>query len=632
MQFRNNINALRAIAVLSVVLYHFNIFGFSGGFIGVDVFFVISGFLMTGIILKSIQEERLSLLEFYASRARRIIPALAVLCVAILLFGFIYLPLDDYRDIIRSIKSSMIFSSNFSLAEAGDYFEVPLNENWLLHTWSLSVEWQFYLIYPLLLIFLSNLIGIKNTKKTLILIAAVSLASSIYITNVNPTFAFYMLPTRVWELIAGGLVFMYPLKISRRTGLLFECLGLTAIVISVIKFSSHDLWPGYLALLPVFGTILVIYGNTLSVFSRNWALQFVGKISYSVYLWHWPLVVLLYTSGLLESRFHVFISILLSFMLGTLSFYFIESKVKKSSTASKTIFIYLSIIIVIILASASIASLVKKAPQLLFSFNKLDQPEYSSQLYTQTCYSNEYGAADCKLGEGEISAIIFGDSHAQSSAAAVQIENKTASLSWALGGCPTLQNFQFINKDLETNCRKFNSEKMAILNESYKGLPVILLSKLGMYLNQNKDNDFRIYFDEKNHNADRRFVELYTAEYVRTVCSISENHPVIIVRPIPVMPFSIYKGLSLQRRVFKIDSDITVPLKTYKERHIIANEAIDTAAKECNVQAVDPTQYLCPEGRCMGSKNGVPLYFDDNHLVDAGNILLRPLFKDAIQY
>lgn len=164
MQFRKNINALRAIAVISVVLFHFKVSGFSGGFAGVDIFFVISGYLMTGIIFSGLREQRFSLIGFYAARARRIIPALAILCLALLVFGFIFLPLDDYRDTIRTIKSSLLFSSNFDFAKSGNYFDAPLHENWLLHTWSLSVEWQFYLIYPLLLMAIGKYLSLQKAK------------------------------------------------------------------------------------------------------------------------------------------------------------------------------------------------------------------------------------------------------------------------------------------------------------------------------------------------------------------------------------------------------------------------------------------------------------------------------------
>lgn len=169
MQFRNSVNALRALAVIAVVLFHFKIDGFNGGFTGVDVFFVISGFLMTGIIFSGLGDGNFSLLGFYASRARRIIPALAVMCAALMVFGFVYLSLDDYRDALRAVKSSLLFSSNFVLAKGGSYFDTPLHENWLLHTWSLAVEWQFYLLYPVILMALFKYLGDQKTRLALVL-------------------------------------------------------------------------------------------------------------------------------------------------------------------------------------------------------------------------------------------------------------------------------------------------------------------------------------------------------------------------------------------------------------------------------------------------------------------------------
>lgn len=336
MQFRKSINALRALAVLSVVLFHFQISGFGGGFIGVDVFFVISGFLMTGIIFNGLQAQTFSLLSFYVSRARRIIPALLTLCVVLLIFGFIYLPLDDYRDAIRSIKSSLFFNSNFMFAKTGNYFDAPLHENWLLHTWSLSVEWQFYLVYPLVVMGLHKLLGTQKTKISLIVLALASLGTSIYFSKADPVFAFYMLPTRAWELIVGGLVFLYPLHFSRRIGYACEGLGLAAILLSIFCFTEQDLWPGYLALVPVLGAALVISANSQSIFGNNRVLQYTGTVSYSAYLWHWPLVVFLYTCGLLNSLPHVVAAVILSFVLGTLSFYFIESRTNKKNIATQS--------------------------------------------------------------------------------------------------------------------------------------------------------------------------------------------------------------------------------------------------------------------------------------------------------
>lgn len=626
MQFRNNVNALRALAVIAVVLFHFKIDGFTGGFIGVDVFFVISGFLMTGIIFSGLREGNFSLLGFYASRARRIVPALAVLCIALMVFGFVYLPLDDYREALRTIKSSLLFSSNFLFAKGGSYFDAPLHENWLLHTWSLSVEWQFYLIYPAILIGLFRFLGDKKSRLALVVLGACSLLGSALITSSHPVFSFYMLPTRAWEMIAGGLVFLFPWALTRSKRFAFEGVGLALIFVSVFLFSEQDLWPGYLALLPVVGTMLVIYANTNSVFSSNSALQFAGKISYSVYLWHWPIVVFLYTCGLLTSPLHVALAILLSFCLGALSFYLVEARTKKIVKTSRALFKYAGAAVSVIAVAAIGASVVKSHPGIRFAFVEQNQPEYVSKLYTQECYPNAFDAADCKLGAGDVSVILFGDSHAQSTAAAVQVENKGAALSWARGGCPTLLNFRMRDKELETKCQGFNKAKFAALRDSYQGVPVVLFSRAALYSDYSRENGFRVYFDGAAKQTPQAFAELFTQEYVKTVCSIAEHHPVYIVRPIPEMPFSVYKGINLQARILGSRSDISIPLSDYVKRNLIANAAIDVAANQCHARVIDPVPYLCPDGQCMGSKNGVPLYFDDNHLVDSGNEQLRGMF------
>ena len=631
MQFRKNINALRALAVISVVLFHFKIAGFDGGFAGVDVFFVISGFLMTGIIFTGLQQQRFSLLGFYASRARRIVPALLTLCIAMLIFGFVFLPLDDYRDAIRTIKSSLLFSSNFTFAKGGSYFDAPLHENWLLHTWSLSVEWQFYMLYPLLLMALYKYLGAQRTKNTLVVLALMSFGASVFVTKTNPVFAFYMLPTRAWELIVGGLVFLFPLQLGKRNRTICEGLGLLAILASVFCFSEQDLWPGYLALLPVLGTALVIYGNTQSIFSNNRVLQYTGKISYSVYLWHWPLVVLLYTCGLLTSWPHVVGAIVLSFVLGSLSFYLVESRATKIGSAPKTIAKFASYALGAVALSAITSSVVKDYPAVRFAYVDYGQPAYTSKLYSQECYPNNHAAADCKLGTGEVSVILFGDSHAQSTAAAVQLENKHAALSWARGGCPTLQGFEMRDKELERQCQAFNQEKLEVLKNSFQGIPVVLFSRAALYSDPSRTNSYRVFFPEINHQDVSSFAEIYKKKYTDVVCSIAQSHPVYIVKPIPEMPFSIYKGLNMHRRLFQQTSDISVPLSEYEKRNRFANSVIDAAAKHCNATILDPTPYLCPNGKCMGSKDGVPLYFDDNHLVDAGDEQLKGLFSEVME-
>lgn len=295
--FRPDINGLRAWAVIAVVLFHFGVPGFDGGFVGVDVFFVISGYLMTRIIATGLATGRFSLGAFYLARARRIVPALLLVCLAVLGVGWFFLPPFDFSRLGSQVLSAALFISNIRFSREGGYFDVAAHEKLLLHTWSLSVEWQFYLLLPLLLMVVFRLgRGPKWIPATLLLSFTASLLASVLSTPSAPTQAFYLLPTRAWEMVAGGLVYCLATRVelsalSRRA---LETLGLALIVASIALFDSNSPWPGWRALVPVLGAALVLWAARVdSVWTGNWLAQRLGDSSYSIYLWHWPLVVLL---------------------------------------------------------------------------------------------------------------------------------------------------------------------------------------------------------------------------------------------------------------------------------------------------------------------------------------------------
>ena len=193
--------------------------------------------------------------------------------------------------------------------------------------------------------------------------------------------------------------------------------------------------------------------------------------------------------------------------------------------------------------------------------------------------------------------ILYGDSHAQSTAAAVQMENPQAALSWSRGGCPTLAHFAMHDKTVESQCRGFNREKLQQLKTEYSGIPVVLFSRAALYagLGVGK-NSYRISFPERQAS----FADAYTEEYVSTVCSIAENHPVYIVKPIPEMPFSVYKGLNLNQRLFRQTTDISLPLQTYEKRNRIAIATIEAAASRCNATVIDPDAVPVPQRQLHG--------------------------------
>jgi peptidoglycan/LPS O-acetylase OafA/YrhL len=416
MQFRKDINGLRAIAVIAVVLFHFNASWLPGGFAGVDVFFVISGFLMTRIIFRGIEQENFSLLNFYVARANRIIPALAVLCLVLLVFGWFFLTPLDYKTLGKHAASSMGFLSNvFYWREVG-YFDAMSQEKWLLHTWSLSVEWQFYIIFPLVLVAMKKFMSISMMKKTVLLGTVIGFIFCVIATYKWPGASYYLLPTRAWEMMLGGVAYLYPFSIKEKRKKLVEWLGLTLVFGSYFLISKENLWPGYLAIFPVLGSFLIIQAQRHdSIITNNVISQKIGSWSYSIYLWHWPLVVIIYTFSL--NAIFIYLGIVLSILFGFLSSKYIE-KIKFENDFG-SLFSYLKckpayIVIFVGLLSSSI--FIRGGVNMNFALTEY----YDDIKYPRYChvdggnYDSELSNLDCKLGSKKVNPIglVWGDSYA----------------------------------------------------------------------------------------------------------------------------------------------------------------------------------------------------------------------------
>ncbi|EOZ9570078.1 MULTISPECIES: acyltransferase family protein [Enterobacter] len=326
--FRKDINGLRALAVISVVLYHFDTPFFSGGFSGVDIFFVISGFLMTGIIQSRLEANNFSFIKFYLDRAKRIIPALSCTCLLVFISCWFFLTPTDFETLGRHIYSSLLFISNIIYFKEINYFDASASQKWLLHTWSLSVEWQFYMLLPLLM-FIVYKINRKAINSVLQFVFIVSLTLSVYFVESNKASeAFYLLPARAWEMVIGGLVYLNQIKINRRYLAILHYISIFTMVAAIVCLDKNDQWPGLLALIPVSAAAVFIASGHDSWISSNPVAQFIGKISYSVYLFHWPVVVALNYFGLTDSSMR-FAGIILSFILGAISYNLIENQTKR---------------------------------------------------------------------------------------------------------------------------------------------------------------------------------------------------------------------------------------------------------------------------------------------------------------
>ncbi|MEX9215105.1 acyltransferase family protein [Providencia rettgeri] len=325
MNFRYDINGLRAIAVLAVVLFHFFPSLLPGGFAGVDVFFVISGYLMTRIISNGLENGNFNIWDFYKSRVTRIIPAASVLFIVLFILGWLFLIPKEYSNLSKHISDSAIFISNLSYMKELGYFDVGSHEKWLLHTWSLSIEWQFYLIYPIILICLSKLLGIKKLQLVVVCAFFISLFFGIYFTNKHPEKAYFSFYVRVWEMLAGGIAFYLSLKDFKNIKRI-SLLGLMMILTSYFVYSDKILWPSFNALLPVSGAFLIILANNQNNFIFNNKIsQYIGRCSYSIYLWHWPIVVYLHMSPYANSVVISIFGVFLSLIIGFLSYRYVES-------------------------------------------------------------------------------------------------------------------------------------------------------------------------------------------------------------------------------------------------------------------------------------------------------------------
>lgn len=332
-KYRPDIDGLRAIAVLSVVGFH--AFGIRGGFIGVDVFFVISGFLISTIIFENMEKDSFSFIEFYGRRIRRIFPSLLLVLMVCLLFGWFVLFADEYQQLGKHIAAGAGFVSNLALWSESGYFDIVAEKKPLLHLWSLGIEEQFYLIWPLLVWAFWKL----RINFLLVLLAIITISFGLNIWQVNKDIVatFYSPQTRFWELLTGACVAYVMLfkqsllKIFKEKATLFSSIGFTLIAAGIILLTKDKAFPGWWALLPCLGTALIISAGPQTWLSRkilsNSLLVWFGLISYPLYLWHWPILSFTRIIGD-PSRAVVNGAVIISILLAWMSFKFIEKPIR----------------------------------------------------------------------------------------------------------------------------------------------------------------------------------------------------------------------------------------------------------------------------------------------------------------
>lgn len=639
--FRGDINGLRAWAVMAVVLYHFGIAGVSGGFVGVDVFFVISGYLMTGIICSGLQRDNFSVWNFYLARARRILPALIVVVMAVLAVGWFIMMPKEYQGLGRHARESLLFSSNLRYLKESGYFDSDAHGKWLLHTWSLSVEWQFYLLLPLLLLIVWKLFPRRSALVAAhVALLVASFAACVVLTDRAPSKAFYVLQSRAWEMLAGGLVFLLggackPSSLGRRA---LEAGGFVLIVTAILGLDAGSYWPGWWALLPTMGAVLVLLAQReSSLWTGSRLAQWLGTRSYSIYLWHWPLVAALAYCEQLDNPFWLALGLVASLLLGQVSYAVVEVPARRalSRVTLRRAALYLLLALVV---AAVAAQLIRRNgfPQRL--------PAAVAEIEAQR--NNRNPRLDECLGEGKacvfggerIAAMLVGDSHADAVVTAAQValpDQQQGVYFRGVSSCLLVFGAGVVDAREPNDCTRLKQELQAGIDTLHPGVPVVVVNRTSVYAQGVPVKAAGlmpgrpwVFFSKPYDSATPEFLEEFRQHYLDTACQIANKHPLFLVRPIPEMPVSVPNAMG-KAMLLGGSREVVLPVEQYHRRHAFIWQLQDEAQQRCGARILDPLPYLCDDTVCRGSRDGQPIYADGDHLNEFGNRLLVPMFAQV---
>src|SRR5262245_53969924 len=559
-KYRADIDGLRAVAVLPVVFYHFQIAPFTGGFVGVDIFFVISGYLITSLIHCEMLGGAFSPARFYERRIRRILPAqFLMMLVTTALAGSVLFP-QDLMHYSRSLIATTLFGSNFFFWSTVDYFDIIAERKPLLHTWSLAVEEQFYLLYPALFWVLRG----ASQRKLLHIVGAiflVSLGASIWALRFAPISDFYLLPFRAWELMLGAMLALTPIKSSGRTSTALAWSGLALLVFSIFAFSVDTPFPGEYALLPCIGAACLIYAGPQTIVGRALSLRpvvFIGLISYSLYLWHWPLLILarhvVLRDLLLSEKLAL---ILLSAAVATLSWAYVERPFRTlGKIPSRSLLPLAGVGIGIFVIASAAGEFSRGFPQRFdMAFRKLVEATVRMPDQCQTPHavgSHRF----CRIGaQGSTPAtfMIWGDSHAGAVLPAFIdiVQRETLSgYTAGRGDCAPLMGVMMLSGATGKVCRDLNNEAARTATQT-NIRTVVLAAKWaayaeGTHFSIDEGGPSLFLTDESSSKSDRRQnAQVFSRGLERTVAALAQaGKNIIIVASVPEMKISVPHALA----------------------------------------------------------------------------------------
>ncbi|MEP9353121.1 acyltransferase family protein [Xanthobacter sp. KR7-65] len=657
--YRSDIDGLRAVAVGSVVLFHARIPPFDGGFIGVDVFFVISGFLITSILSREMAAGTYSLVDFYDRRIRRIFPALFVVLAATTLLAALVLMPRQMGTYVDTLIPSALFYANIHFAELINYFGPKADETPLLHLWSLAVEEQFYILFPLLLFVLMKAGGRHLAAGALALVALASLAYGQSIVETDQPASFFLLTSRAWELMVGALLALvaWP-RASRLVAAGIAIAGAAGILVPVFLYGQNTPFPGLAALPPVLGAAAVIYGggfapgNIVARVLSLPAMVYVGRISYALYLWHWPLLVLAALwKGRNLTHFQSAGVIALAVLLSALSLRYVEAPMRRGERFGGRRLSRIGAGAVAILLTSGVALALAQAGRGFFSISPLgaaaeaamdDKSPFQRECNNHARFwqpDQMKSIARCALGagaeRGSYDVLVWGDSHAGATFIGAAEQAATLGATTRLltmAGCPPLIGGTARRDQMSGRvCAGFN---VAVLEEIARVKPkvVVLVARWSLWTTM-AGPAFTLVTDElpggnapSRQNSQRVFAHMVE----RTVAELRRMGPQVVLLGQPP-EYAPAPARCIAAREFNRQGGAATCMGQSRAEALKAigpGNAVLSAATERHpgVSAVLMSDVFCRDDRCTAGEGLSFYYVDGDHLSATGS---RHAFEDA---
>lgn len=659
LKYRADIDGLRAIAVLAVLFFHTDVPGFTGGFVGVDVFFVISGYLITSIILKEIKAENFSIARFYERRIRRIFPALFPVIAFVIVAGAFLFDTNAFNELGESIAATTLFSSNILFWSESGYFSAPSLQKPLLHTWSLAVEEQFYIFFPLALMAIHRYL--KGKYFLWIMIAfIISLAASIYGVEHHPEATFYLVPTRGWELISGSILSLRALPNHTKSWQknLLTSAGLALIFVSIFSYSEATPFPGAAALMPVIGAALIILsgsgGGTYAaqkILSAR-PLVFIGLISYSLYLWHWPLVALWkYLTFRPWNLVDSLGIIAASFVLSILSWKYIEQPFRGERmllSERKLLFSFAGGVLIVF---AGIGGVIVFQNGMSWRFpNTLNDTIYKADTGWENehvfknlidQYDNEdiLNIKPLIIGEATASPsyVVWGDSHSYAIKNGIAFASKHYNLSGFITNytcCPPLLDVEIV--DTPQDEVMANKKTLAFIDTHQELKTVILVARWAWYAHgegyKAESGGFKLAANGSYDESNLKIVKTGLTKTVKKLLSMDRK--VILVSDVPEI------GYLVPNLYFKImqypeiadAKDVLPTIQEYNIRQRDVQSILSELAELPGVTLIHPESLMFDKNeRVKIIANDELLYRDDDHLSTAGALYVAPVFDEIFK-